>query len=318
MMDIAPTFLLANPDLVTPQAPWCVTVDNLELGVLLLTQPWLTAGGVRRADLERQLTHLAVDLPIGPVYFQRVKRAVARLVDIGAILSIAHGRRVRFATTPEGFAALILNLRILRSDPTLDGREFELKRALVTMWHLVVERLNGLTVGSDPIATTPDTERFFHAVEALTVFGKPLVDEAAIEDAFDVLALIARQRQHVETLLAAARGELLGAEATHDTLRALDLASPRESGTGAGAGSAVGMRAAPQADAPETIAMIRAIAAKVLPRIGLQAKVSRYEQYLDYLGDLAHLLERELRAPANQSMHQTLRGAVRPSRGGVR
>ncbi len=309
-MDVSPPFLFAHPEQVKTQAPWCTVVDNLELGVLLLAQPWLAADGLGRADLERQLGRLAADLPIGSVYFQRVKRTVARLVEIGAIRSIAHGRRARFATTPEGFATLVLNLRVLRSDPTLDGSEFELKRALVTMWHLVTVRLLSPSAGTDRTMTTPVTERFFQDVEALTIAGARVIDPTAIEDAFDVFALIARQRQHVESLQTAARAELL-------------QTAPLQNGLPAPATTASRSDAVPShADDPETIATVRAMAARVLPRVGQQAKISRYEHYLGYLDDLAHVLTHELAPERSQateraapSLEQPVREERPPDRG---
>jgi hypothetical protein len=104
MNEISPTFLLEHPELVEPAAPWCVWLKNLELGVLLLAQPWIGGGGLRRADLEHQLARLAAaDLPVGPVYFQRINRAVAALVDRGQLAGEAAGRRPGFVITPQGF-----------------------------------------------------------------------------------------------------------------------------------------------------------------------------------------------------------------------
>ena len=130
---------------------WRSRIDNLELGILLFTQPWLAGDGLRRADLERLLGRLGADLPLGAIYFQRVKRAVTRLEEIGALRGLGEGRARRFVMTPEGFAAFLFNLRALHEDPTLDGSEFELKRALAAMWGLAFERLGDFapTAGFD-------------------------------------------------------------------------------------------------------------------------------------------------------------------------
>src|SRR5882757_4800099 len=121
MIDFSPDQLLQNPALVTPVAPWCDLLENLDLGIILLAQPWLVGIGLRRSDFERQLGQLAASLPLGPLYFQRISRAVAGLEKRGVLRGSGEGRDRRFALTPQGFAALIVNLHVLRADPTLDG-----------------------------------------------------------------------------------------------------------------------------------------------------------------------------------------------------
>ena len=111
---IDPSFLLRNPDLVLPNAPWCCWLNNVELGILLLAQPWMAEAGVGRSDLERQLGLLGADVPIGPLYFQRINRAVAQLEERGQLDALEGGRRRRFVLSPQGFAALLLNLQVLR------------------------------------------------------------------------------------------------------------------------------------------------------------------------------------------------------------
>jgi hypothetical protein len=192
----SPAALLDNPE-AAAEAPWCSTLDNLELGILILAVPWASAAGLRRAELERQLERL--DLPLGPLYFQRVKRAVARLEDIGALSASGEGRSRRFETTPEGFAALLLNLCVLRADPTLDGSELELKRTVVGLLNHLLEQVAELPEG-EPLLSPP-MERFFAAVEELTVFGQPVISDDIEDKALDVLRLIAEQRRQVERLL---------------------------------------------------------------------------------------------------------------------
>jgi hypothetical protein len=283
-MELTPTFLLHNPELVTPVAPWCVAVENLELGILLLAQPWMAGGGVRRADLERQLGGLAVTLPLGPVYFQRVKRAVARLVEIGAMQAVGSGRSQSFVVTAQGFATLILNLRVLRADPTIDGSEFELKRALVAMWNLVLERMGELP---EEVQLPPESERFFDQVEELTVLGEQVISEQVMAEALDLLRLVATQREQVKRLLAAALQRLDRAEAEAGTLRGVDLSQLAARG--------FDRAAAILADTPGALAMVRGMASGVLPQLNLRATVLRYRQYLQYLDELTTLYAGELK-----------------------
>jgi hypothetical protein len=283
-MELTPTFLLHNPELVTPVAPWCVAVENLELGILLLAQPWMAGDGVRRAELERQLSGLAVTLPLGPVYFQRVKRAVARLVEIGAMQAVGSGRSQSFVVTPQGFATLILNLRVLRADPTIDGSEFELKRALVAMWNLVLERMGELP---EEVQLPPESESFFDQVEALTVLGEQVISEQVMAEALDLLRLVANQREQVKRLLDAAWQRLDRAETEAGTLRGVDLSQLAARGFD---------RAAEiLADTPGALAMVRGMASGVLPQLNLRATVLRYQQYLQYLDELAALYAGELK-----------------------
>src|SRR5262245_4080538 len=130
MLDPTPEVLLAHPELVQPVAPWCSWLENHELGILLLAQPWLAGKGLRRSELQEQLERMAAGLPVGPVYFQRVNRATEALEARGQLKSLGGGRERLYQTTAGGLGALILNLQVLRADPTVDGSEFELKRAL--------------------------------------------------------------------------------------------------------------------------------------------------------------------------------------------
>jgi len=266
-------FLLENPESVLAEAPWCAVLDNLELGILLLAQPWVVGAGLRRADLERRLARL--DLPLGPIYFQRVKRTVARLEEIGALRASGEGRARSFLVTPEGFAALLLNLCVLMADPTLDGSEFELKRSLVSMLNLFFDRLTELPVED---GFSPETERFFEDVDRLTVLGERVITEEVEGQALDVLRLIAGQRRRVERLLAAAREHLDRSEAGAGAVADVDLA---------GLGDL--------AETPEVLAAVQDVVAGVLPRLGLKAGVLRYEGYLGYLDELAALYAGELR-----------------------
>ena len=283
-MQLSPEFLLEHPEMVTPSAPWCVALDNLEMGTLMLAQPWLAGDGLRRADLERQLNLLAVELPLGPVYFQRVNRAVARLETIGAVAGAGSGRSRRFVVTPAGFGALLLNLRVLRLDPTIDGSEFELKRALVAMWNLVLDRLARLP---DDGALPPDAERFLDDVDRLTVLGQRVVTEQVVDEALDVLRLVATQRDQIGRRLDEARERLRRAETQAGALRDVD---PARFNDGAFAGAARLL-----AGAPGALAAVVALATGVLPQLSLRAAVLRYERYRHYLDGLTSLYTAELR-----------------------
>jgi hypothetical protein len=283
-MRLSPEFLLDHPEMVTPSAPWCVALDNLELGTLLLAQPWLARDGLRRADLERQLARLAVELPLGPVYFQRVNRAVVRLEAIGAVAGSGSGRSRRFLVTPAGFGALLLNLSVLRRDPTIDGSEFELKRALVAMWNLVLDRLARLP---DEGALPPDAERFLEEVDRLTVLGQRVVTERVVDEALDVLRLVATQREQIVRRLDEARERLRQAESRAGTLRDVDL-TRLANGALTGAADLLG-------GAPAALATVVELATAVLPQLSLRAAVLRYERYRHYLDGLTTLYTAELR-----------------------
>jgi hypothetical protein len=283
-MELTPDFLLHNPELITPVAPWCVRLDNLELGILLVAQPWLAGEGLRLADLERQIVRLAGELPLGPVYFQRVKRTVARLEETGALRGMDEGRGRRFTATPEGFAAFLLNLHVLTADPTVDGAEFELKRAFVAMCNLVME---GLAELPDEVELPPEVAGFFAEVERLTVLGERVITDEVAEEALDVLRLIASQRVLIDEMLQAARRRLAQADTQSAALRVLYLSRDQ--------GDTLARAAAFLDGAPGGLSMLRGMAAAVLPPLSQRAAVVRYEHYLRYLDELGTLHARELK-----------------------
>ncbi len=282
MRDPIDGFWFENPELIRAVAPWYARLENLELGILLLALPWIAGQGLRRADLERQLAALGPDLPVGPVYFQRVSRASAALEARGALGGRGRGRNRRFATTPEGFAALILNLRSLASDPTLDGSEFELKRSLVAMWNVVAERLVDLPA---ELQSGGEIEAFFARLEAIAVWGRPVVSDEVMAEAFDVVGLVERQRQRVRDLRAAAAAELERAEARARLVPA-SLLAPF---TAAAAGSDR------PADVGRVLETVRAIATHAVPALRARSTLVRYDAYLHYLDELTTLYTRELR-----------------------
>jgi len=284
MTELSPAFLLSSPELVEPGAPWCVMLDNLDLGILVLTQPWLAIEGLRTAELERQLMALAVEQPLGPVYFQRVKRAVARLEAAGALCTIGAGRARRFRLTPEGMAALILNLQVLHRDPTLDGSELELKRALVVMWNLVLDRMAELP---PEMLVSPETNRFFDELEQVCVLSERVITAPVVARALDVLGLLETQRGRVQRMMASAERRLELVERQAEALGEIDLGRLVKQGHG-GAASML-------ASSPETMALVRSLATGVLPRLGLRATISRYRRYLGYLDDLTQMYAGQLR-----------------------
>lgn len=292
MKELTPAFLLQSPELVTLVAPWCVRLDNLELGILLLVQPWLAVGGLRRAELERRIAGLAGELPLGPVYFQRVKRTVARLEEIGAVRGTSEtaDRGQKFVATPQGFAVFILNLHVLSTDPTLDGSEMELKRALVSRCNLILDWLSELP---EEVLTPPEIEAFFEEVEGLSVYGQRVITAQVISEALDVLRLLASQREKVEERLRAARHRLAEPTSEAGALLELDLTRLTTDGSGA---------AALLAGTPGALGLIREMASGVLPRLSRQATVLRHEHYLRYLDELAALYAGELKTVALDSV----------------
>lgn len=278
-----PEFLIAHPELVAPAAPWCARLDPLELGLVLLAQPWLTGAGLRRAQLERRLSHWARDLPLGAVYFQRVDRAVARLEAIGALRSEGGGRARRFVATPEGFAAFVVNLRVLQADPTVDGREFELKRALVAMWSVAFRQLSEL---ADDLGSDPELSRFLDEAERLEIWGQRVLTDRLMRQALDVVGLISIQRRRVQELLERTRRRLDELAAREEPLDGVDISRVA---TALPAGAA-----APLLANPATAEVVRALSTLALPAISLRAQALRYRRYLDYLDDLSTFYAEEL------------------------
>ena len=281
--DVSPSFLLDHPELVEPAAPWCVWLDNLELGVLLLAQPWIGGGGLHRADIERRLGRLGdADLPIGPVYFQRVNRAVAALESRGQLAGEGAGRRRAFVITPQGFAALILNLQVLRADPTVDGSEFELKRALVAMWNLVLERL---VEWAEKIDLGPEMSEMFEGLDRLEVWGQTVITARVVADAFNILRLIGVQGEHVQKLRRAAELKVEQTNGQADMSRGAELSRLLQSAR----------LAKQRRTAATTVETVRGLAAGTMPQLEASTQIARYTAYLRYLESLAGLYSRELK-----------------------
>jgi len=286
MQEITPAFLLRNPSLVQVSAPWCRLLDNLELGILLLTQPWIVGDGQRRADLERGLARLDADMPVGPVYFQRVSRSVAALEESGALAGSGEGRARRFAVTPEGFAALILNLHVLTEDPTLDARELEFKRSLVAIWNVLLDRIGDL---ADEIELDEAWEAFLERVEQVTVLGRRVITEEILRQALDVQRLIADQRANVQRLRAAAQARLQQVATEAEILRNAEVVRFL-------------------AEDPEALEVLQNLAFRTVPELGIRARILRYDAFLGYLDKLSGLYTRELKVVDLQRFRRRLGG----------
>ena len=280
MDSLSPAFLLAHHEIVAPAAPWCCWLTNLELAILLLTQPWLSEGGLSRADLERQLGRLGADMPVGAIYFQRVNRSSATLAARGQLRGHGTGRTRRFTLTPGGFGAMLLNLQVVRGDPTIDGRRFEFQRALVSMVNVVLDRLLELPpMGSLGSAL----DEWFDAVDALDVWGRRVMNDAVYADAFNVLRLVERQQERVRQLERLAEALLSSAATPAALARQARLTQvDRAEGT-------------TDADLATMLRTARSLATAGLPQLAARADLVRYRSYQGYLVELATLYASELR-----------------------
>ena len=300
-----PEFLLDNPDLVLPVAPWCSRLSNLELGILLLTQPWLAEGGLQRADLERRLSKLGDDMPVGQVYFQRVNRSTALLEKRGQLVGSGDGRQRRFALSPEGFGALILNLQVMHDDPTVDGSEFELKRSLVAMGNVAVERL--LEMPSE-VDLGGELTGWFEAVDRLEVWGQRILTDRVHATAFDILHLLELQRGRVRGLLESARRRVEEMQMHARLLRSADLSGLKPGSSQIG----------PSRDAgrDHIVRMARTLAAGGMPELAARARQVRYEAFLRYLDDLDALYSKELGVVDVAAFRRAMTGSTMTGRAG--
>jgi hypothetical protein len=296
MLEPTPAVLLGHPELVEPVAPWCSWLENHELGILLLAQPWLAGKGLRRSELQEQLERLAADLPLGPVYFQRVSRSAEGLEARGQLRRLGSGRARHYQTTVGGLAALILNLQVLRADPTVDGSEFELKRALVALWSMVGMHMADV---SGEVESSPAMARLLSDLSRLEVWGQAVITDQVISGGFDILRLIRTQR------------ELLGRleEQTRQRQSALvarcRLVAPRTSGGRAGRATRI------NAGAGDALAMARLVATGVAPRLECEAALLRYRAYGGYLDGLEKIYARALPVVDLAAVRRVFGGAGR-------
>jgi hypothetical protein len=284
MLEPTPAVLLGHPELVRPVAPWCSWLENHELGILLLAQPWLAGKGLRRAELQEQLERLAADLPIGPVYFQRVSRSAAALEARGQLAQLGKGRTRRFQTTVGGLAALILNLQVLRSDPTVDGSEFELKRALVALWNMVAVHIADV---SDEVESGPALSGLLRDLSCLKVWQRAVITDQVVEGGFDILRLIRTQRDLLARFEEEARRRQSAVAARSGLVEPM---APRATGRGRRPGS----RTRRSPGVAEALATAQLVATGVAPRLECEAALLRYRAYAGYLDGLETLYAREL------------------------
>ena len=162
----------------------------------------------------------------------------------------------------------MLNLQVVRDDPTVDGRWFEFKRALVSMANVVLD---------------PALDEWFDAVDTLEVWGRPVMNDAVYADAFNVLRLVERQQERVRQLERLAEALLSSAATPAALARQARLTQvDRAEGT-------------TYADLATMLRTARSLATAGLPQLAARADLVRYRSYQGYLVELATLYASELR-----------------------
>lgn len=197
---LVPELLLLSPN---RPAPWARPLDNLQLWTSVCTAPWAAPDGFRIAALEHVMSSMASGAHLGPVYFQRVSRTVGDLVDSGILHALGVARARRYSLTPEGFAAVVLNMSACIADPTIAGDAFESRRVLAESQPALFELLDGTSV-----AVPPKLARFFARVDAVELLGQRVMTREVVAEAFSVHALVLRQIAHVSRLRAGAVTEV--------------------------------------------------------------------------------------------------------------
>lgn len=287
MVEFTPRFLLNNPQVMKPVAKWCVALDNLELALVLVLQPWAVDGGGRtRAQLERIVAEMAAQLPLGAVYFQRISRAVSELERRGLIKGTGDGRNRLFVETPEGFAAVIINLLTLRDDPTINASEFEFRREIVAVWSLLFQRVTESISSLPELKVSSDLKSFYEAVDQVCILGKQVITPEIVTDAFSITGLINRQREHVTGLRSQVEQQLPEARQQTELMRAVDISKLNVDE----------LRQIPMFRENPNLAieLVRACGTSSLLPVALEARVARYDAYLRYLDSLAAIYGREL------------------------
>lgn len=287
--------LLSRPDLTEAVAPWCKVLSNLELALVMAAQPGLGVG-MRRAELERRVRTMASGLGVGPTYFQRINRSVAALVERGVFETVGKGRARAFRVAPEGFAALILNLLILKADPTVDGSEFELKRSVVALWNAVHQELLSWDVD---IEDGTEFEAFLDDVEKVAVWGQRVITDEVVARAFNIFSLIDLQRDHVSGLIRDAERNLERVRRTGEWLGSASSDAVRQ------VESALGDGVSSSAEILQAVA-----AAASAPKLEAQVLLARYRAYLAYLDQLQSLYAAELQVVDLQHLRARYRGGA--------
>lgn len=306
-MLFSPQFLLSNPAAVGSAPPWCTALDNLELAVLMQPPPWSAPIGLRVAEIEKRLDLMSRELPLGPLYFQRVSRAATDLEKIGVLEGHGDARNRRYKLTPAGFANLVLNQHAAIADPTFDGSEFELKREIAAINSFAMAALD--LPSFDAKSLGGDAAEFFETAEALTVLGQRVLTPELVASAFSVHAVVERQIEHVGGL----RAQALSSLALYEQLRAQNVGITPEAivasmSTATGESMVAG---------PGMLQVLGSLVSSGLQSTKLRAAVLRYDAYLAYLQSIQELFAREapeLRGlPVVKAPAQLERGTAKPS-----
>jgi hypothetical protein len=177
----------------------------------------------------------------------------------------------------------------------VDGTEFELKRALVAMWNLVLERL---LEWPEEVDIDPGMMQLFEGLDRLEVWGQAVITARVVADAFNILRLIGAQGEHVQKLRRAAELRIEQTNGQADMSRGAELSRLLQS-----AGLAKEERTA------ETIVeTVRDLAAGTMPQLEASAQIARYTAYLRYLESLAGLYSRELKVVDVSAFRSVLAG----------
>lgn len=268
-MPETPEALLGHPA-VLKTAPWCRQLDPFELAVVLSLMPQGFGRDASCAELLVRVSEMGGTIALGKAYFQRVNRTVGHFVKWRIAGVSGRGTRRAFHLRPEGFAALVLNVRRLDADPTNDPSEFELKREVVTVWALMLDQLKDLPAARPP----PVMLDFLEHVDELTVGRRRILTPDVIEETFDIFAFIGRQRRQVESSLTAIEGLVTMVETSAVAFQGVDL---RE---------LVHPDLVDDADAASVLEVAAQLMTTRLPSLVLRARALRYRRYLDYLDDL--------------------------------
>jgi len=285
MKQLTPSFLLDNPSLVQPIAPWCIPLESHELGILLMAQPWVVGSGVRRADLEKQLSEMFRDFISKPIYFQMVKRSVEKLEQCGSLKGLGKGRNRKFVLTPEGFAALIINIQVVRADPTIDGSEFEFKRELVAMWNIMMDRIVETPLEFSIPQAIVD---FFKVIDEIRIWNQPVITVDVMKDAFNVQKLITGQRESLNMELQKLESSLENAKIQADYLKNVDFSQLDLTSLGKDLLSILKGN-------PDLLRIIIKLSTTAMPQISIQGKIVRYHQYIKYMDALSEMYQKELK-----------------------
>jgi hypothetical protein len=169
---------------------------------------------------------------------------------------------------------------VLRADPTVDGSEFELKRALVALWSLVGMRMADL---GDEVESSPGMARLLGDLSRLQVWGRAVITEDVVAGGFDILRLIRTQRGRLAQLEEETRQRQAAVAARS---RLVEPAAPRAGGRRGGAPAERGI--------DDALATARVVATGVAPRLECEAALLRYRAYGAYLDGLQKVYAREL------------------------